>query len=1296
MRFQRGTFLIFAVPLLFALALGAGFAKVAIYEPTGWAQSSLAKISYRLNTTVFYLECTIYHADANGNPIGDPVQCESYYSESKGYHEHFFYGLEPGSYVAVLEAVGPNEPQWRPLVGIFKYNDPTVEYSPPNPPVPDMEGWYGIAINTRPNSPYFGWTYVPHKSYQDIYIYRGDGSCVGTMNDSGIYWGGSAPWDASVADDDYVYVGDRSNRYVYCFKPDGSGWVSCSPPITYSRGIFARTDSSGVTHVFVTGGFGQVYEVTVQSDHATWGTPAVIANLGSLSEDNFKIGGVWVSADLQTMFVCYDGKIYKFIKNGSVYEQASSPWPVDIPGVWDIDASPDGSILWASCTAAYNPPATYAIYKVNPVTGSATPVDGNNIVTWGHMIKIDAVGNPGVTYGKFTNTWGQYYWALFTEPGTSSHTVKTNVFHTTSDHLPVMTFYSIIPTSVPGDNTTTATLTAWIYDGAGWQDVSEVRVDLDPVGIQEDAVSTSLVRDTSDPTGRTVVATVPGLKAAIGAKVATHELAVTMIDSTSSSEDTVALKVTGVPVTFTIKHSITNHPIAGAFAHATGGMSGLPGYPFTYNSTTTNSNGQTTVQLSQGTYQVKAVKTGYGSMDPIEVVVGPNPISVDIYLRPCTVAEARQLPDSTLCNVKGVVYAQTCGPYTPPSPPEVLGLAERKDSGDYNYQWYVCDPNDPGNGILMMFPVPQDEYFYQMDDPEGTDPDGNSTYIGPRPRVGDTVMITGMLGTPSGHERRIKADISLQYKDDIYLNLGNQGGLPVSPIGLSIPEFMHGNISVHPCWGKYAITTGAIVVKNVPSGAPYDLGDPIPYIVIADVSGNIAEVAIEKPLTLGINTWPIPGATYNFRGPIGRRNRYGNGCIRPRGPSDIIYTAPAPPPGNPIGSVRELPNGEFVNVQGIVTAVFATCFYIESADRASGIRVNASVGSYVSRGDVAQVIGTLGITDGERSISPSQAVIVHGTTTVPAPIGVRNRDLGGAGAGADNPGVTGGRGALNVGLLVKVTGTVTHVGSGFFYIWDGSNRTTSPLDDGSGFNGIRITTNRSASIGDRMEIVGISSTDTYNVPPNNIPTIMPRDNNDFVINPPLSNIQSPEGTVGAGWNLLGIPAIPGNWDPQAVFGSIPINDNLCRWEAEDSSFIFYDEWSPSTYGGMLLGDGFWLSVGSPTNISYQGRYQPEDQWVTLPKSGWTLIGHTFDYDTYWSDVKVHNGCECISMEEASRERGWLNSMGWWWENSSQSLMTLGLPDDWPESEKLERWHGYWIYSNTDSLSLIIPASPSAP
>ncbi len=1278
------------VCILVACALGllaSAEAKIIVYEPVGWAQSSLARVSYRLNCDSAYVTVTIRAADAHGNPYGPPVQSETYYEDARGYHEHFYYGLAPDRYVATITAGGLNESHWRPIAGIYKFNEPTIEYPPPNPTVPDIEGWYGIAVNTRPESPYFGYTYLPHKSYQDVYIYRGDGSFLRTMDDTGIYWGASAPWDACVSGDDYVYIGDRSNKIVYCCKPDGSGIESVSPGITYSRALYARTDGAGVTYVYVTGGFGDVYQITLQPDHQTWGTPTIIATFGTgLSDDNFKIGGLWVSPAGDTMYVCYDGKVHKLVNSGGVWTRAAAPWPVAVPSCYDVDMSPDGTKLWVSSNSAYSPPNSRAIYQINPATGVVTPID-NNTVTWAHMIKTDAAGNVAFTYGKATPTWAQFYWATFTEPGASSYTTKTNTFTTTGDHLPVMIYYAVQPTSVPGDDTSTATLTAWVYDGDGWDDLQHITVDLHTVGIPDDVTSTSKVRSSSDPTGRTAILTVPGLKAAVGARVGTHDLPITITDTIGSVSDDVQLRVTGTTVTFTVRHNETNRPVPNAFVRAVGGTPGLPGYPYEYKSPLTDSNGVASMQLSQGTYDIQAIKAGYGSLPPMRIVVGPNAMSSDLHLRSCTVAEAKALPDSTLCNVKGVVYAATAGPYVSPNAPAVKGLALRKDMTSYCYQWYVCDPGDPSRGILMVFPEPQDPFSYQMDDPD--DP---WTYVGPRPRVGDTVRVTGMLATPGGHERRIRVDTTLPIASDAYYNYGNIGGLPVSPIGTTIPEFMHGNISSHPSWGRYAMVMGAMVLKTFPDGEPSgpSLGDPIPYAVIADYAGNLAEVVIETPLTTGISAWPQPGAVYTFQGPIGRRARYGNGCIRVRSASDMMLSEPAGPRGDSVSSVRDLPDGSYVNVEGIVTGVWATCFFIQSADRSSGIRVNADVGYYVKRGDIVQVQGILGITDGERAINPSMPAIVHGSTTVPSPVALRNRDLGGGDASPDNPGVTDGRGALNVGLLVKTTGVVTYSGAGFFYIHDGSNRTDSPLDDGSGMLGVRITSNIVASPGDWLEVTGVSSTDTYNVPGRNIPTIMPRDANDVTWGSTLSTVTSPPGRVPAGWSLIAVPAIPEDPSPESVFAGIPIDGNLYRWEAASRSLMIYDAWSPESYGGILLGDGHWLQTTAPATISYEGRYQANDQWISLPSVGWTLIGQPFNYSTPWANVKVHNGKSVLSMHDATRLEGWMNSVGYWWDSATQGLCDLGLEEDFAYHTTLQPWHGYWVESYVDNLSLIIP------
>ncbi len=61
------------------------------------------------------------------------------------------------------------------------------------------------------------------------------------------------------------------------------------------------------------------------------------------------------------------------------------------------------------------------------------------------------------------------------------------------------------------------------------------------------------------------------------------------------------------------------------------------------------------------------------------------------------------------------------------------------------------------------------------------------------------------------------------------------------------------------------------------------------------------------------------------------------------------------------------------------------------------------------------------------------------------------------------------------------------------------------------------------------------------------------------------------------------------------------------------------------------------------------------------------------------------------MREASQyNRGWLNSLAYWWDAKRQGLYTVGLPEDWPEATELSSWHGYEMLVYSDGLALIIP------
>lgn len=150
-------------------------------------------------------------------------------------------------------------------------------------------------------------------------------------------------------------------------------------------------------------------------------------------------------------------------------------------------------------------------------------------------------------------------------------------------------------------------------------------------------------------------------------------------------------------------------------------------------------------------------------------------------------------------------------------------------------------------------------------------------------------------------------------------------------------------------------------------------------------------------------------------------------------------------------AAKALEDGQPVCFSGAsVTARFPGKFYIEDSSRTSGIRVEATAA--VEPNQTAQVFGRLGLADGcERALIDCEVVPGSMGQEI-EPFAVVSRALGGKDSG-DTPGVTGGTGLNNIGLLVRLAGRVTAVVSDGFYLDDGSG-----LTDESEHAGIKVWT----------------------------------------------------------------------------------------------------------------------------------------------------------------------------------------------------------------------------------------------
>jgi len=182
--------------------------------------------------------------------------------------------------------------------------------------------------------------------------------------------------------------------------------------------------------------------------------------------------------------------------------------------------------------------------------------------------------------------------------------------------------------------------------------------------------------------------------------------------------------------------------------------------------------------------------------------------------------------------------------------------------------------------------------------------------------------------------------------------------------------------------------------------------------------------------------------------------------------------------GNPVTTIRDAKaaaDNTRVDLTGaIVSAAWPGVFYIETADRALGIRVEQA-GHTLTAGQTARIFGYIRTnSDGERLIDASWAM-PDGAATV-KPLGTINRSLGGTNwsyngaSGAGQRGVLGGQGPNNIGLLVSAFGKVTAVDTAVPPTW-------YRIDDGSGVN-IKVVLPSGASapgVGDYVTVTGASS-----------------------------------------------------------------------------------------------------------------------------------------------------------------------------------------------------------------------------
>jgi len=288
------------------------------------------------------------------------------------------------------------------------------------------------------------------------------------------------------------------------------------------------------------------------------------------------------------------------------------------------------------------------------------------------------------------------------------------------------------------------------------------------------------------------------------------------------------------------------------------------------------------------------------------------------------------------------------------------------------------------------------------------------------------------------------------------------------------------------------LRTTSIKVLSPNGGEVYQAGQPINIRFNATGTMVSDTIKLEYNTSLDQNWVTIPGAealpadaksfvwaTLRVPGSSGYRIRASiNGTNHTDisdGTFSIIRTVK-------LSEAKWCSDGQLVKVVSkIVTSNLEGRSYVQEPDRSAGLRVRSVLP--LDRLSIVTLIGKMTTLDGERVLEVT-SIQVDGVGGQPVPFTVTTNIIGGGTYGLQQPvyyyATLGGVKRLyqmyntnNIGLLLKVSGSVTAVGLGYFYISDGMN-----LEDGSGNLGVRVTCGPGVhvpSLGQWVTVTGISS-----------------------------------------------------------------------------------------------------------------------------------------------------------------------------------------------------------------------------
>jgi parallel beta-helix repeat protein len=206
----------------------------------------------------------------------------------------------------------------------------------------------------------------------------------------------------------------------------------------------------------------------------------------------------------------------------------------------------------------------------------------------------------------------------------------------------------------------------------------------------------------------------------------------------------------------------------------------------------------------------------------------------------------------------------------------------------------------------------------------------------------------------------------------------------------------------------------------------------------------------------------------------------------------------------------------------------------------------------------------------------------------------------------------------------------------------------------------------------------------------------------------------------ATWVLIGVPLVPEDGDPFAVYGDdfggeMPNGENwMCiRWTTEDSVSEYYEYGDgtiyqpPDCYPGIshfvwvASEDEYVLNVdvnGYPLNnqVTLDVAAAPSVDWgVPSHPPGFNMFANPFMFTIDWSNSKIlyyksNENYKELTLDQAAK-KGLISRYAYIWDHTTNQYEII-IPDETKNDDTLSVWQGFWFVQldSVSDLELVIP------